>query len=216
MSFPTTRATVTDSSKAAPGVQAAPRASIWNLPNCLSLMRIIMIPLIVYLLVDPKPFSSALAAALFFAASLTDFFDGYLARRHQTVSDLGKILDPLADKLMIVSVLIMLAATDRPGEPGIPAWLVVLIVARETAVTIIRGIALTEGIVMAAEELGKYKFLLQSAAVFSLLVHYTYLGVNFYAIGMYFLWLAAILSVWSGIIYHFKFFRLYRQKQRPA
>lgn len=179
-------------------------------------MRIIMIPLIVYLLVDPKPFSSALAAALFFAASLTDFFDGYLARRHQTVSDLGKILDPLADKLMIVSVLIMLAATDRPGEPGIPAWLVVLIVARETAVTIIRGIALTEGIVMAAEELGKYKFLLQSAAVFSLLVHYTYLGVNFYAIGMYFLWLAAILSVWSGIIYHFKFFRLYRQKQRPA
>lgn len=213
MSFPTTRVIATGDSKAETGVQpAVVRLSVWNLPNCLSLFRIAIIPVIVYLLIFSDPFSSALAAGLFLVASLTDFFDGYLARLHKTVSDLGKILDPLADKLMIVAVLIMLAALDRPGQPGIPAWLVVVIVTRETAVTIIRGIALTEGVVMAAEEMGKYKFLLQSAAVFSLLVHYTYLGIDFYVIGMYLLWVATILCVWSGITYHLKFFRVYRAK----
>jgi CDP-diacylglycerol--glycerol-3-phosphate 3-phosphatidyltransferase len=193
-----------------------PPFAVWTFPNCLSLFRIAIIPIVVYLLIFSDPFSSALAAVLFLVASATDFFDGYLARRNKTVSDLGKLLDPVADKLMILSVLIMLAALDRPGEPGIPAWLVVLIVARETAVTIIRGIALTEGIVMAAEELGKYKFLLQSAAVFSLLVHYTYFGVDFYVAGMYFLWLATILGVWSGINYHVKFFRLFQAKVKSA
>jgi CDP-diacylglycerol--glycerol-3-phosphate 3-phosphatidyltransferase len=116
---------------------------------------------------------------LYLLASITDYFDGYLARRNKSVSDVGKILDPLADKLMVASALIMLAAMDRPGEPSVPAWLVVIIIARETAVTIIRGIALTEGIVMHAEALGKYKFILQSFAVVGLLVHYAYLGCRF-------------------------------------
>lgn len=185
---------------------------MWNLPNCLSLFRIAIIPILVYLLIFTDRFSSALAASLFFFASLTDYFDGYLARRHKTVSDLGKILDPLADKLMIIAVLIMLAAMDRPGEPGVPAWLVVVVVARETAVTIIRGIALAEGIVMASEDLGKYKFLLQATAVFCLLLHYTYLGIDFYAVGMYFLWISTFLGVWSGVNYHWKFFRLLKGK----
>jgi len=183
---------------------------VWNLPNCLSLFRIAIIPILVYLLIFPDRFSSGLAAALFFFASLTDYFDGYLARRHKTVSDLGKILDPLADKLMIIAVLIMLAAMDR--EPGIPAWLVVVVVARETAVTIIRGIALAEGIVMASEDLGKYKFLLQATAVFSLLLHYTYFGIDFFTVGMYFLWMSTFLGVWSGVNYHVKFFRLLKAK----
>jgi CDP-diacylglycerol---glycerol-3-phosphate 3-phosphatidyltransferase len=194
------------------GPAAAVAFRVWNLPNCLSLFRIAIIPILVYLLLFSDRFSSALAASLFFFASLTDYFDGYLARRNKTVSDLGKILDPLADKLMIIAVLIMLAAMDRPGEPGIPAWLVVVVVARETAVTIIRGIALAEGIVMASEDLGKYKFFLQAAAVFSLLLHYTYFGIDFYAVGMYFLWMATFLGVWSGINYHLKFFRLLRAK----
>ena len=178
----------------------------------MSLFRIAIIPILVYLLIFTDRFSSALAASLFFFASLTDYFDGYLARRHKTVSDLGKILDPLADKLMIIAVLIMLAAMDRPGEPGIPAWLVVVVVARETAVTIIRGIALAEGIVMASEDLGKYKFMLQATAVFCLLLHYTYLGIDFYAVGMYFLWISTFLGVWSGVNYHLKFFRLLKGK----
>lgn len=187
---------------------------MWTLPNLLSLFRIAVIPILVYLLTFTDRLSGILAASLFLLASLTDYFDGYLARRHRTVSNLGKILDPLADKLMIVAALIMVAAMDRQGEPGVPAWLVVVIVARETAVTIIRGIALSEGIVMEAEDLGKYKFILQAFAVFGLLVHYPYGGVDFYVAGIYFLLLATAVAVWSGVNYHVKFFRLLQQRSQ--
>lgn len=181
---------------------------VWTLPNLLSLFRILIIPLLVYLLTYPDRYFSLLAAALFVVAALTDYFDGYLARRTQSVSDVGKILDPLADKLMVASALIMLAALDRPNEPSVPAWLVVVILARETAVTLIRGIALAEGIVMHAETLGKYKFILQAFAIVALLVHYRYWGLDFFAVGLYFLALSAVVAVWSGINYHVQFFRL--------
>ena len=181
---------------------------VWTLPNLLSLFRILVIPVLVYLLTYTDRTSAVLAAFLFLVASVTDYFDGYLARRNHSVSDVGKILDPLADKLMVASALIMLAAMDRPGEPGVPAWLVVVVIAREIAVTIIRGIALTEGIVMEAEVLGKYKFILQAFAIVGLLIHYRYWEIDFYAAGMYFLTLSAIIALWSGISYHVQFFRL--------
>ena len=185
---------------------------MWTLPNLLSFFRIAIIPVLVYLLTFTDPASALLAALLFALASVTDFFDGYLARRFGAVSNLGKILDPLADKLIIITVLIMLAAMDRSGGPEVPGWLVVLVVARETAVTVLRGIALTEGIVMEAEELGKYKFLLQAVAVFALIVHFPYLGIHFYVVGIYFLLLATAIAMWSGIQYHIKFFRLLQQR----
>ena len=181
---------------------------VWTLPNFLSLFRILIIPVLVYLLTFADRLSSFLAATLFLLASITDYFDGYLARRNRSVSDLGKILDPLADKLMVASALIMLAALDRPGQPSVPAWLVVVIIARETAVTVIRGIALTEGIVMQAETLGKYKFILQAFAVVGLLIHYEYWGFDFFATGMYFLALSTVLALWSGVGYQIQFFRL--------
>lgn len=181
---------------------------VWTLPNLLSFFRIGIIPVLVYLLTFSDRVSAILAALLFLIASITDYFDGYLARRNRSVSDLGKILDPLADKLMVASALIMLAAMDRPGEPSVPAWLVVVIIAREIAVTIVRCIALTEGIVMDAETLGKYKFILQAFAIVSLLVHYTYWGVDFYVAGIYFLALSAVVALWSGTSYHVRFFRL--------
>jgi len=181
---------------------------VWTLPNLLSLFRILIIPLLVYLLSFPDRHSALWAAGLFVLAAITDYFDGYFARRNKSVSDLGKILDPLADKLMVASVLIMLAALNRPGEPSVPAWLVVVILARESAVTLIRGIALSDGIVMHAETLGKYKFILQSYAVVGLLVHYRYWGFDFFVAGMYFLLLSAIIAVWSGVNYHVQFFRL--------
>ena len=180
----------------------------WTLPNLLSLFRILIIPVLVYLLSFSDPRSALLAAGLFLIASITDYFDGYLARRNQSVSDVGKILDPLADKLMIASALIMLAAMDRPNEPSVPAWLVVIILARESAVTVVRGIALAEGIVMHADSLGKYKFVLQAYAVVGLLVHYRYWGLDFYAAGLYFLMLSAVIALWSGVNYHVQFFRL--------
>ncbi len=166
---------------------------VWTLPNLLSLIRILIIPVLVYLLSYPDRLSGLLAALLFLLASITDYFDGYLARRNRSVSDVGKILDPLADKLMIASALIMLAALDRPDEPGVPAWLVVVIIAREIAV---------------AETLGKYKFILQAFAVVALLIHYNYWGVDFFAAGMYFLALSTILALWSGVSYYGQFFRL--------
>lgn len=189
---------------------------MWTLPNLLSFFRIAIIPVLVYLLNFTDPASGLLAAFLFLLASLTDFFDGYLARRFRAVSNLGKILDPLADKLLIVATLIMLAGMDHPGEPDVPPWLVVVIVARETAVTVLRGIALTEGIVMEAEKLGKYKFLLQAIAVFALMVYYPYLGINFYVVGTYFLVLSTLIALWSGVHYHIKFFRLLQQKTNPG
>lgn len=181
---------------------------VWTLPNLLSLFRILIIPLLVYLLTFPDRRSALWATGLFVVAAITDYFDGYFARRNKSVSDLGKILDPLADKLMVASALIMLAALDRPGEPSVPAWLVVVILARESAVTVIRGIALTDGIIMQAETLGKYKFILQSYSVVGLLVHYRYWGFDFFVAGMYFLLLSAIIAVWSGVNYHVQFFRL--------
>jgi len=186
----------------------------WTLPNLLSLFRILIIPVLVYLLTYTDWLSALLAAFLFLLAAVTDYFDGYFARRNKSVSDVGKILDPLADKLMVASALIMLAAMDRPNEPSVPAWMVVVILAREIAVTVIRGIALTEGIVMQAETLGKYKFILQAFAVSGLLVHYTYWGVDFFAAGIYFLALSTVIAMWSGIHYHVQFFRLLQA--RPA
>ena len=181
---------------------------VWTLPNLLSLFRILIIPLLVYLLTYPDRYSALLAASLFGVAALTDYFDGYLARRTKSVSDVGKILDPLADKLMVASALIMLAAINRPNEPSVPAWLVVVILARESAVTVIRGLALAEGIVMQAETLGKYKFTLQAFAIVGLLLHYRYFGLDFFAAGLYFLVLSAVIAMWSGVNYHLQYFRL--------
>jgi len=182
----------------------------------LSFFRILIIPVLVYLLTFSDPISALIAAGLFFLASWTDYFDGYFARRNKSVTALGQILDPLADKLMVASALIMLAALDRPNEPSVPAWLVVIILARESAVTLIRGIALTDGIVMQAEELGKYKFILQAFAVVGLLVHYRYWGFDFFVAGMYFLVLSAVIACWSGISYHVQYFRLRQARMSAA
>jgi CDP-diacylglycerol---glycerol-3-phosphate 3-phosphatidyltransferase len=182
-----------------------------TLPNLLSLFRIALIPILVYFLTDPGKQSGIFAAITFFIASLTDFFDGYLARRQGSTTTLGKFLDPLADKLLVTAALIMLAAIDR--TPRVPATLVVLLVAREFAVTGLRAIASGEGFILAAEELGKYKMLSQIFAVHGLLLHYQYGFIDFYIFGMYFLWIALVLSLWSGIDYHLKVFHQVRAKR---
>jgi CDP-diacylglycerol--glycerol-3-phosphate 3-phosphatidyltransferase len=184
-----------------------------TLPNQLSLLRIALVPILVYFLSGPDPVSSALAAFTFFIASLTDFFDGYLARLYGHTTTLGKFLDPLADKLIVAAALIMLAAADR--TPRVPAWMVVIIIGRELAVTGLRGIASGEGIILAAEELGKYKMLSQIFALHGLILHYQYVLVDFHALGMYFLWIALVLGVWSGVDYHIKVIRQVMAKHSP-
>lgn len=169
-------------------------------PNLLTLMRIALAPVLVCLLLFPGPGPSAIAAGVFFVATLSDFFDGYIARSYGSGTALGKFLDPLADKLVVTSTLVMLAA--MPRLPRVPAWMVVVLVTREIAVTGLRAMAAAEGQVMAAEELGKYKMVLQSIAIQGLLINYVYFHVDFFAAGMFVLWIAMVVSIWSGVDYY--------------
>jgi len=181
------------------------------LPNSLTLFRIGLVPVLVVLLMDPDPGPRALAGLCFLVACVTDFFDGWLARRHGITTVLGQLLDPLADKLIVAAAVIMLAA--MPPEPRVPAWMAVVIVLRELAVTGLRGIASHGGVLMPAEELGKYKTIFQMFAIEALLVHYAYplpgttLVVDFHAGGMLFLWVALVLAVWSAVDYHLRILR---------
>jgi CDP-diacylglycerol--glycerol-3-phosphate 3-phosphatidyltransferase len=176
--------------------------SVLSTPNLLTFFRIGVTPPLIYLLTLSGPISSAVAALLFFFATLSDYLDGYIARSYGTSSILGKFLDPIADKVLVTAALVMLTAIAR--QPRVPAWLVVILVAREIAVTGMRAIAAAEGILVGAEELGKYKMVLQSAALESLMIHYSYLHIDFFAAGLFLLWIATALSIWSAIEYHIK------------
>jgi CDP-diacylglycerol--glycerol-3-phosphate 3-phosphatidyltransferase len=178
------------------------RAAIWNIPNFLTGIRIFSIPLVVFFLTSPQPLPSALAALIFTIAAITDLLDGYFARLHKRETAVGKLLDPLADKLLILSGMIMLIPLER-----IPAWMVVVILGREVAITGLRGIASAEGVVIAASRWGKGKMILQTSALTGLMLHYPYLGINFHILGMILLWIALAVTLWSGIDYFWKFYQ---------
>src|SRR3989337_1474327 len=116
---------------------------IWNIPNLLTFFRIALIPLLVLFLLSPSELLSILSVVVFSIASITDWLDGYLARKMNIVTNLGKFLDPIADKLLIAAALVMLVGLGR-----IPAWMVVVIIGREIAVTGLRSIASSEGIIL--------------------------------------------------------------------
>jgi CDP-diacylglycerol---glycerol-3-phosphate 3-phosphatidyltransferase len=171
-----------------------------NLPNILTLSRIAFIPVLFILLFFHGKTASFFAALCFALASLTDFLDGFFARRRNSITRLGKILDPLADKLLITACLIMLIPLH-----GVAAGVVAIIVTREIAITGLRGIAAIEGLVIPAETLGKKKTAFQVVAVFSLLLHYEYFHLNFHQIGNVLLFFAMLLAVWSGLVYFYRF-----------
>ena len=176
-----------------------------NLPNILTLLRIMTIPVVVVLLYTREgmeiPFTRSLVTfVLFVAATVTDLFDGYLARRYGMVTSLGKLLDPLADKLLVCAAMVMLIPPHR-----VPGWMVAIVVAREIGVTALRGMASTEGIVIAASSLGKAKTLLLNIGVAALILHYPLLGLNVHLIGMGFLVGGIVLTAWSGLDYFFRF-----------
>lgn len=178
------------------------KKDIWTVPNTLSILRVGVVPLFILLLNSPGIILSFAAAVLFLLASFTDWLDGYLARRYGVPSRLGRFLDPLADKLLIATCLIMLIPLGR-----VPAWMVALIVGREIAITGLRGIALVEGIVIETSRWGKYKTLFQIAAVTSLLLYYPFLGIDFASIGYVLIWSALLLTLWSGGVYIVRFLR---------
>lgn len=187
--------------------------SVLNIPNILTLMRIAAIPLMVFLLLTGERESSFWAAALFSAASFTDWLDGFLARRMGIVTVFGKFLDPIADKLVVMAALIMIIPLGR-----VPAWMVLVILGREIIITGLRGIASSEGIVIEASELGKFKTIFQIVAIIALLLHYDYrwffssnhtlLHANMHNVGMFYLWIAFVITVWSGADYLFRFVKI--------
>ena len=177
------------------------RTDIWSTPNMLTGLRIAAVPVVVLLLLSPGRVASFLGGICFVLAGATDFLDGFLARRYRTVSRFGKFLDPLADKLLVSAALIMLIPLDR-----VPAWMAFLIVGRELAVTGLRGLAATEGIILAADRWGKAKTLLQMAALTGLILHYPYGSMDFHRLGMILLWPALIITLISGVWYFQAFF----------
>jgi CDP-diacylglycerol--glycerol-3-phosphate 3-phosphatidyltransferase len=135
-----------------------------NLPNVLTLLRILAAPVVVVALLGETPNGDALAAGVFALAALTDGLDGYFARSRDAVTTFGKLMDPVADKLLIAAALVSLVSLDR-----VAAWVAMVIIAREFAVTVMRVIAAERGIVISASWMGKVKTVLQIAAVFALI-----------------------------------------------
>jgi len=178
-----------------------------HVPNFLTLGRLILVPPIVILLFFPGKFWSAVAAAIFLVASLTDFFDGFIARRFRLESSFGRFLDPIADKVLVSSALIMLIALGR-----VQAWIVMLIISREVAVSALRATTKTWDTTLKPSSIGKWKAFFQFAAIVPLIIHYEYkliIPINFHAVGTVLLYVATVLTIWSGIDYFLRFYKEY-------
>lgn len=167
-----------------------------------------LVPPIVILLFFPGRYASALAAAIFLVASLTDFFDGFIARRFEVESSFGRFLDPIADKVLVTTSLIMLIALGR-----VEAWIVMLIISREVAVSALRATTKTWDTTLKPSPVGKLKAVFQFAAVVPLIIHYEYkiiIPINFHVIGTVLIYIALFLTIWSGLDYFLRFYRHYQ------
>lgn len=182
-----------------------------NPANKITLLRILAVPVLVLLLHFPSKLVNALTMIGFILVALTDLADGFIARRWNLVSNLGKFLDPLADKLLISSVLIMLAA-----QGWVQAWIAIAIIGREIAVTGLRAIAADQGHVLAADSFGKLKAILQVVALCPLILHYPWWGLDPRPIGQILLYVALVLTVFSGAKYIVHFFRQLDQSGKPV
>jgi len=179
------------------------RDEITDLPNLITLGRIALIPAVLVLTARETPATAIAACVLFLVAAATDWLDGYLARRLGLVSVVGKFLDPLADKLIVLSTLVILVGADR-----VPAWLTVVLMSRELAVTGLRAIASSEGLVIAAGKTGKIKTVLQLAGIALLLAHYRIdvgIVVDCHQVGLWIVYGSLVMSVVSAVEY-FRFF----------
>ncbi len=171
-----------------------------NLATKITLLRIAIIIPILMLLSSATKIACFFACLLFVVAALSDFIDGYIARRCGQVTTLGKFLDPLADKFLICTVLIELCSLG-----WIPAWAVHIIIVRELAVTGLRAVASDYGIVLAADTFGKWKTTFQILACIPLMLHYAYLGINLHQIGVILLYVAVFFTILSGCNYFYTF-----------
>ncbi len=170
-----------------------------NLANKLTLLRVIMIPLFVFFLLKGDPSNMAIAGGIFIFASLTDFLDGYIARSRNLVTKFGKFMDPLADKLLVMSAFVCMVELQL-----VPSWIVIVILAREFIVSIFRAIAASDGIVIAAGKLGKYKTTTQMIAIILLCFgNFPFNSLNI-PMDQIFLYLCTFLTILSGLDYILK------------
>lgn len=179
-----------------------------QIPNILTYFRLALIPVYVALMVNPTRGMVDAATLVFIVAAITDLFDGILARRWGAVSDLGKLLDPLADKILVMAGLVMLVAQrgSYDSQPWIPGWMVVLIMSRELWVTGIRGVAAARGIVVPAGNAGKLKSVLQMVAIVCIMIYDRKIGlfgyrITYQLLGLNLLLLSIMFSVWGAVDY---------------
>ncbi|HCP15563.1 MAG TPA: CDP-diacylglycerol--glycerol-3-phosphate 3-phosphatidyltransferase [Peptococcaceae bacterium] len=167
-----------------------------NLANRLTMLRIFMIPVFMFFLLVRIPYGDVIAAIIFIVAASTDGLDGYIARKRRQITNLGKLLDPLADKMLVTAALITLVDLGK-----VPAWIAVVILGREFFVTGLRGVAASEGIVIAASILGKVKTVSQILALTLLLLNDYIQPMIGLDIGIYALYAAVVFTLWSGYDY---------------
>jgi CDP-diacylglycerol---glycerol-3-phosphate 3-phosphatidyltransferase len=172
------------------------KRNAFNFPNTVTLLRLAIIPVLFLLLISPGPLGSMIITLLFILAALTDVLDGYIARKYHIETTVGKFLDPIADKLILNSAMILLIPIGR-----IPAWIVALIIIRDFIVDGIRSIASSEGLIIQASKLAKQKTLCQNFAISALMIHYPLFGADAHIIGMVILYIALFLSLASAAEY---------------
>lgn len=178
---------------------------VWNLPNSLTLLRIFLVPFLVVVLLTK--YSNFLGLGIFLVAAITDFFDGYFARRMKKITRLGALLDPIADKLLMSAAFISLV------ELGVArAWMVVIIIGREFAVSGLRSIAAQQGVTISASPLGKSKMVSQVVAIALMIVSYELGEFKFTA--ELALWVVMLFALVSGVDYFLKFSRAVLREPR--
>jgi CDP-diacylglycerol--glycerol-3-phosphate 3-phosphatidyltransferase len=197
------------------------RRELTNVPNLVTMGRVVLIPFVLLLIDNYNPLRSFLAGLLYLGAAAGDALDGYLARKRNQVSTLGKFLDPLADKLIVTAVLVTMVALGR-----VPAWLVVVLIARDLAINGLRSIASAQGLVIAASDGGKIKTALQLVAIMMLLIHFRYpvlglevlfpRGIDYHLVGFWTLVISMVASLISGAQYMRDFLRAAWRAPRPS
>lgn len=179
-----------------------------RLPNWLTYLRLLLVPVFVWLMHDqPSPLFIAIALLVFGLAGLTDYFDGLIARTYKATTNTGKLLDPLADKILVMAALVMMVGqrSNLDASPWVPAWMVVVLLAREVWITGLRAVAASNGRIIPAGHLGKIKTTLQMVAIPMIMLHYA-LGpwgenMPLRFVGLNLLFLAVAFSIWSGFEY---------------
>lgn len=193
------------------------KREILNLPNLITIGRLFLIPPVLVLIDPTDPIRNFIATMLFASASGLDILDGWLARRQNLVTVFGKFMDPLADKLMAISVMIYLVHVDL-----LPPWLVVLMMGRDFYISGLRSVAATMGVVIAAGEGGKLKTVFQLVGICCVMVRYTYRWplfdemVDFKVVGTWFLYLSLLLSLGSAVQYTVDFRSTLRQQRESS